>query len=159
MRIGAKAGAALAAVATAALLVGSAAVASAAGEGGTVVGKGTNALFSFDFSVIQRSADPRDAAGDFRAAGVPPSDLLIAPKGPATCVDVRGDTAGFLYPLDEASRPAPLQGQNILITVKDGGPGGQDFIGFLPVGIDPGTCAPNVATLPVTSGDIVVTDN
>lgn len=160
MRNGAKTKAALAAVAMATVMVAGAGLAQADGSGGgTVIGEGTNALFSFEFAVEQHSEDTRDASGDFRAAGVPPSDLLIAPKGPATCVDVRGNTAGFLYPLEEGSRPAPLVGQNILITVVDGGPGGQDAIGFLPTAIDPGSCAPNVATLPLTSGDIVVSEN
>ncbi|MBW0102779.1 hypothetical protein [Pseudonocardia sp. KRD291] len=151
---------ALAALVTAAVMVVGAGAAQADGDGGgTAVGEGSNGLFTFAFSVEQGSEDTRDASGDFEAAGVPPSDLLIAPQGPATCVDVRGNTAGFLYPVNEEGRPAVLKGQNILITVVDGGPGGQDFIGFLPTEIDPGTCAPNAAPLPVLSGDIVVEDS
>lgn len=152
-------GAALAVVTAAAALLSVTGVASAAQDGGgTATGKGTNALFSFEFDVAQNSADPRDAEGYFRAAGVPPSDLLIAPQGPATCVEVRGNTVGFLYPLAEGSRPAALEGSNVLITAVDNGPGHPDAIGFVPVGIDPGGCAPNLATLTSTSGDIVIED-
>lgn len=160
MRIGATAGAALAAMAmAAAILAGSGTSWAAEGEGGTAVGSGTVPGFSFGFDVEQRSADTRDASGSFRALGMPPSDLLIEAQGPAICVDVRDNMVGFLYPLREGSRPEATQGQNILITAVDNGPGETDSLGFLPVGIDPGSCAPNPATLPLTSGDIVVEEN
>lgn len=142
---------------TAALLFSGVAAADGHG-GGTATGSGSTPLFTIDFDVTQHSADPTDAEGYFAAEAIPPAGGLIAPQGPATCVDVRGDKVGFLYPLAEGSRPAALVGQFILITAQDNGPGRQDAVGFLgpaPEAAFPG-CAPNVATLPLTEGDIEV---
>jgi len=123
------------------------------------VGRGATSAFSFDFHVSEGRGGPRDAHGYFRATGTPPSNTFIAVQGPATCVDVQGNRVGFLYPIAPGSRPAAFVGQNVLITAVDNGPGRQGTIGLLPVGIDPGSCAPNASTLPVTSGEVTVHDH
>ncbi|MCD2197088.1 hypothetical protein LQ327_27325 [Actinomycetospora endophytica] len=151
--------------AVAALLVAGAGVGQAApptgpgGTGGTAHGTGTGPGLSFSFDVTEHGADPHAASGYFRAALTPPAGALIAPQGPATCVDVRGDSVGFLYPLADGTRPAAVPLTSILITAHDGGPGRPDSIGFvgpLPTAAFAGRCAPAVAFLPVTSGDVVV---
>lgn len=128
-------------------------------DGGTAHGAGATPLFSFSFDVTEHGANPRAADGYFRATPIPPVDSVLAPQGPATCVDVRGDTVGFLYPLAAGTKPAPVPAASILITARDGGPGHPDSIGFvgpLPTAAFGGQCAPNIPTMPVTSGDVVV---
>lgn len=149
-------------VVAAALILAGTGVAQASpptGSGGTAHGTGTAPGLSFSFDVTEHGADPHAASGYFRAALVQPAGTLIAPQGPATCVDVRGDTVGFLYPLVDGTRPTALPFTSILITAHDGGPGRPDAIGFvgpLPTAAFGGQCAPSLPFLPVTSGDIVV---
>ncbi|HEY2194437.1 MAG TPA: hypothetical protein VGH76_19375 [Actinomycetospora sp.] len=149
-------------VAVLALLLAGAGIAAAAppdGSGGTAHATGTAPGLSFSFDVAEHGADPHAASGYFRAALVQPAGTLIAPQGPATCVDVRGDTVGFLYPLVDGTRPTALPFTSILITAHDGGPGHPDAIGIigpLPTAAFGGRCAPSVPFLPVTSGDVVV---
>ncbi len=150
-------------IATAVLLLAGVGAGTAAADpatgGGTAHGAGTAPGLSFSFDVTEHGADPHAASGSFRAALVEPAGTLIAPQGPTTCVDVRGDTVGFLYPLVDGTRPTALPFTSILITAHDGGPGRPDQIGFvgpLPTAAFGGRCAPSVPFLPVTGGDVVV---
>lgn len=118
-------------------------------------GSGRTALFAFEFDV-HRDSDGK-AHGYFSAKATSPADTLIAPQGPATCAAFDGNKVGFLYPLEDNSKPAALKGQVILITAQDNGPGQTDAIGFLgpaPAAAFP-DCHPNVATMPV-DGNIKV---
>lgn len=153
---------ALAATASAALLAtgafdGSGATASAHEDRGeTATGDGATPLFTFKFHVHRDSAGR--PSGYFTAAGVGPTGALIAPQGPVTCVEFDGNKVGFLYPLEDKTRPALLRdsGTAIMITAQDNGDGRLDSMGFLgplPTSAFPG-CKPNVTTMPVTSGNI-----
>jgi hypothetical protein len=149
-------------VAVAALLLAGTGIASASppvSPGGTAHGTGTAPGLSFSFDVTEHGSDLHSASGYFRATLIQPAGTLIAPQGPATCVDVRGDTVGFLYPLVDGTRPTALPFASILITAHDGGPGHKDSVGFvgpLPTAAFGGKCAPAIPFLPVTSGDVVV---
>jgi hypothetical protein len=152
---------ALAVTASAALLATSAIDGSSAAlahedRGTTATGDGATPLFTFKFHV-HRDSDGRPS-GYFTAAGVGPTGALIAPQGPVTCVEFDGNKVGFLYPLEDKTRPALLRGSGtaIMITAQDNGDGHLDTMGFLgplPTSAFPG-CKPTLTTMPVTSGNI-----
>lgn len=164
-------GAALvAAIATALVLCVTGAANATSGQGGcdygAAVGKGATPLNSFDWNICRTGPGLRDVTGNFKAAGTPPSDILIAPKGPNTCADIQGDTVAFYYPFAEGSMPPPNPGVTGLVVVGvDGGAAGPDRIGFAPVPAGAVDCSVSGPTatgakataLPVTSGDIKVT--
>ena len=79
--------------------------------------------------------------------------------GPVRCLEASGRDATVFYPIQEAQPPLPADIAGVFVSVRDGGAGGQDMAGFLPVPMAAATeCPvdPNVAMLPVTSGDITV---
>jgi hypothetical protein len=129
------------------------------GDGGTATGNGAVPGFSFDFHVHQNGASAtKGIGGYFKAKLIAPAGTLIAPQGPATCVDVQGNRVGFLYPLKKPSRPGTLDGTVIFITAVDGGPGHPDRLGFIgpaPAEAFP-SCHPLFGYLPVTRGHVTV---
>lgn len=130
---------------------------------GEARGDGTAVVNTFTFDLCRTGDAPTDVTGTFEAAGIPPSDVLVAPRGPITCAEIDGNTVSFVYPLGEGSRPAPLANvTEVLITATDGGPGGTDgivFSGPVPIGTFGATCGPLPGLpQPVTAGDITVTD-
>jgi hypothetical protein len=135
-------------IAAASLLV-TAATASAHDRSGHSEGHGRTALYSFDWQV-SRDSDGR-VQGYFTAKATSPADVLVAPQGPATCVDFVGNKVGFLYPIQDNSRPAVAKGQYVLITGEDNGGKGRDRTGF--VGPAPKEffhgCQPDAAPLAV----------
>jgi hypothetical protein len=127
-------------------------------RGASAQGRGSTPFFSFTFRV-HRDGDG-EQGGYFEAKLSQPLGGVIAPRGPATCVDFRGNKVGFVYPLEEGTKPELVadKGLAIMVTAQDNGPGKQDAIGF--VGPAPSAafvgCAPTVAEIPVTSGDIEI---
>jgi hypothetical protein len=127
-------------------------------RGASAQGRGSTPFFSFTFRV-HRDGDGQQG-GYFEAKLSQPLGGVIAPRGPATCVDFRGNKVGFIYPLEEGTKPELVadKGLAIMVTAQDNGPGKQDAIGF--VGPAPTAafvgCAPTVAEIPVTSGDIEI---
>ncbi|MBV9314796.1 MAG: hypothetical protein JO100_13960, partial [Pseudonocardia sp.] len=55
---------------------------------------------------------------------------LIAAEGPVTCLIVRGNRAGFIYPV-KVGKPSFIEDDEIYIAVQDGGPHGPDFVTFV----------------------------
>ena len=86
--------------------------------------------------------------------------LGVRLAGPITCLDVRGDDIGFLYPINY-SNPPGLNGTAILITLVKG-TNKLGFLGPAPAGLFGNTCAPNAApfdytgTLTVSTGPTAV---
>ena len=83
-------------------------------------------------------------------------------EGPVTCLDIRGNRAGLIYPVTSASGPVGqfVKGLAVYITIVDGGPGKPDKMGFVgpaPLG-SLNVCPPLLTFLSSTFGDIVVTD-
>lgn len=151
-------GSILVAAVSATMLLASAGIASAHDESGRSEAHGKTVLASFDWHV---SRDSDGAAhGYFRSKSTSPFDPLIHLQGPATCVDIEGNRVGFLYPIEDSSRPFLIKGQYVLITGEDNGGHGRDKMGFLgpaPKEFFPG-CAPGVAPLSV-DGHIAVHDD
>jgi hypothetical protein len=148
-------GAAFVAVAATATLLVAAGTASAHDGSGQSEAHGKTVINSFDWHV-SRDGDGH-ADGYFKARGTPPSNILVKLAGPATCVDFEGNRVGFLYPIEDHSRPFILKGQYILITGEDNGGHGRDKLGF--VGPAPREffhgCRPGLAPLSV-DGHIAV---
>jgi hypothetical protein len=113
---------------------------------------GTFALASFDWHFHQDSDG--QVHGYFKAVATQPGGLLVAPEGPVTCARFEGNKVGFLYPLEDDTRPALAKGTYILITAEDNGGNGRDKIGF--VGPAPKAafpdCRPGATPFSVTSG-------
>jgi hypothetical protein len=149
-------------VATAGMLIGGAGYGVASADSGhdSVEGDGVFALGKFTFEGRTTSDDPRSATGYFKADPTAPADALLALRGPITCIVVDGNRAGFLYPVQDDSRPALLKSTAVLISLEDGGPGGTDHIGFVgpaPTATFP-NCNPGPTPFDVTSGDVTVHD-
>jgi hypothetical protein len=149
------------------------------GASGTVhvSGSVTTAIGTFTVDASKPAGAPADqASGTFVAEGdvVPVSltgsalggyDLPLlgdAPqyhfRGPVTFLSVDGNRAGLIYPLAQADPPV-LQGQAILITIQDNGPGEADTVGFYgpaPIG-ELDTCPSALPSfLTAQSGDITI---
>jgi hypothetical protein len=112
-------------------------------------------IASFDWHV-SRDSDGRPH-GYFRGKAPYGLGALVSLEGPATCVEIEGNKVGFIYPVQDRSRPFILKGQYILITGEDNGGNGRDKMGFQPTTSSSG-CSPSVDLLPVTSGHIAVHD-
>jgi hypothetical protein len=157
MRTRARIGAGLLAAAVTTLLV-AVGTASAHDGSGHSEARGTTAINSFEWHV-SRNGHGRPE-GYFKAKGTGPSAVLVSLRGPATCVTFEGNKVGFLYPVEDNSRPFLLQGQYIQITGEDNGGHGRDKLGF--VGPAPREffqgCRPGLALLSVT-GHIAVHDH
>lgn len=142
----------LAVACTAAVLVTG--VASAASRGAHATASGSTLVASFTFDVRNDGGRP---SGYFTATPTPPANLLIALQGPATCVDIEGNKVGFIYPIQDGSRPDAIKGMGVLVSAVDNGPGNTDFMGFvgpLPLAAFHG-CAPGLAPLAI-KGDVTV---
>jgi hypothetical protein len=126
----------------------------------SVSGEGKFALGTFDFDGYNDSDDPFDSSGYFKADGASPADAFLQLRGRVTCLEVDGNRAGFLYPIEDDSMPGVLKGQVIKISIEDGGDGSGDHIGF--VGPAPEAafpdCAPGLTPFEVTEGDVEVND-
>lgn len=134
----------------------------------SVVGTATNALGTISVHA-HNTGSGTAATGTFEATG----DVLgIGPLagslgtfhfvGPVTCLDVRGNRAGLIYPITEADGPLAqrAKGQAVYVTIIDKGPDTPTRIGFAgpaPLG-DLTVCPPGLTTMSATSGRIVVTD-
>jgi hypothetical protein len=151
MRIRARIGVVIAVAATVALAVGGG-TAIAQDDSGSSQGHGTFALASFDWH-FQRDSDGH-VSGYFKGTATQPGGVLVAPEGRVTCADFEGNKVGFLYPLEDDTRPSLAKGTYIMITAEDNGGGGRDKIGFVgpaPKEAFPG-CHPGVTPFSVTSG-------
>jgi hypothetical protein len=156
MNTRARIGAAVAtAVATATLLVTTGSASAHDGSGRSEA-HGSSPIADFDWHV-SRDSNGRPH-GYFKGKAPYGADILIFLEGPATCVDIEGNQVGFLYPVEDNSRPFILKGQSILITGVDNGGQGRDRMGFSPIGFF-NDCHPSIAPLPVTSGHIKVEDH
>lgn len=109
-----------------------------------------------------------EADGDIAKLAAPALKLPIGAvgvfhfEGPVTCLDVRGNRAGLIYPVTSASGTVGkfVKGLAVYITIVDGGPGHPDKMGFIgpaPLG-SLKVCPPLVTFLNSTFGDAVVTD-
>jgi hypothetical protein len=148
MRTRARIGAAAVIAAGTALLI-TAGTASAHDRSGHSEAHGKTVIASFDWH-ISRDGDGR-SHGYFTATATEPAGVLVALAGPATCVDVEGNKVGFLYPIEDHSRPFLLRGQYVMVTGVDNGGNGRDRMGFLgpaPEEVFHG-CRPGLAPLAV----------
>jgi hypothetical protein len=124
----------------------------------SVTGDGSFALGDFKFHGQNKSDDQFKSTGDFEAKGPGLAKALIALKGPITCLNVEGNRAGFLYPVEKGSTPFLLEKEVVKISLEDGGD--TDHIGFegpFPAAAFDG-CAPSVTPFPVNSGNVTVHD-
>lgn len=119
-------------------------------------GAGNMGIADIEFDGRNATAEAGSkASGEFVG-----DNAFIRFAGPITCLHVDGNRAGFIYPLDETSEPAAIQGQAIMITVEDKGMG-VDTMGFTP--LPPGAdlesgCEPGAAPIRLMSGDFEVHD-
>lgn len=154
--------AAFAVVSVAAALIAGAGYGTASASGRASI-KGEDvktAIATSNFAARNTGDSDDDVMGDFRGEAAAPLGGFVALAGPITCLHVDGNRAGFLYPVEDDSKPTLLKGQFVLITVEDGGPGASDHMGFTgpgPKSLFP-NCDPQVAPLEVTGGDIEVND-
>lgn len=146
--------AAAAVSAAAATLLVTAGTASAWDGSGSSDGHGTSPIAVFDWHV-KRGANGKPS-GYFKGKAPYGGDILVSLEGPATCVAIEGNRVGFLYPVQDKSRPFFLKGQFILITGEDNGGNGRDKMGFQPGVTSREGCSPSFAPFPVTSGHIEV---
>jgi hypothetical protein len=153
MSIRARIGTAVMAVAATATLLVTTGTANAHDRSGHSHAHGSTPIADFDWHV-SRDSHGR-AHGYFKGKAPDGAALLISLEGPATCVDIEGNKVGFLYPVEDHSRPFLLKGQSILITGVDNGGHGRDKMGFSPIGFFH-DCHPSIAPFPVTSGHIEV---
>lgn len=131
--------------ATTTLLI-TAGTASADDNAGRSEGHGSSPIAIFDWHV-SRDSDGH-AHGYFKGKAPYGGEILVSLEGPATCVDIQDNKVGFLYPVEDKSRPFALKGQYILITGEDNGGNGRDKMGFQPSATT-ADCAPSVAPFPV----------
>lgn len=120
----------------------------------SVRGDGSSALADFRFDGRNDDESGTDASGDFVA-----ENALMRLEGPITCLQVEGNRAGFIYPLEDGTNPEQLEGQAVLIYLEDNGSDG-DKMGFVGPGpiADMTSCAPGPTPVPVDEGDIEVHD-
>lgn len=84
-------------------------------------------------------------------------------QGKLTCLDIRGNRAGFAFQADVGSTPTFI-GQYVTGTVEDNGPGKADKIAVVtPVALPPNTlpvvpsgCAPAATTNNLTQGNVKI---
>ena len=155
MRTRARIVAAFASTAAAALLL-TAGTASADDGSGRSEAHGSTAIASVDWHVSRDGSG--HAKGYFEGVATQPGGALVDLKGPATCVEFDGNKVGFLYPVEDDSRPFLLKGQYVLITGEDNGGHGRDKMGFVgpaPKEFFP-NCRPGLAPLTVDEGHISV---
>ena len=125
-RIGLIAASVAAAAAAVAITTGTA----AAHDGsGISEGHGRFAAAQFDWH-LKRDSDGH-VSGYFKGVATQPGGLLVAPEGPITCARFEGNKVGFLYPLEDNTRPFILKSQYIMIVGEDNGGHGRDKIGFI----------------------------
>jgi hypothetical protein len=110
-----------------------------------------------DFTVDARNAGTTTdtpASGTFDGR-----NAFLHFSGPITCLDVEGNRAGFIYPIDAGSTPEAAVGQSVWVTVEDNGAAG-DKMGFVgPAAIPPnGPCQPLAAPLAITGPGVTVHD-
>jgi hypothetical protein len=151
MGIRARVGVAVGAAVVLLLAVGGG-IATARDGSGSSEGHGTFALASFKWHV-ERDSDGH-VSGYFKAVGTQPAGLLVAPQGRVTCAEFDGNKVGFLYVLEDNTRPILAKGTYILITAEDNGGHGRDKVGFVgpaPREAFPG-CQPSFTPFSVTSG-------
>jgi hypothetical protein len=153
MSIRARIGTAVMAVAATATLLVTTGTANAHDRSGHSHAHGSTPIADFDWHV-SRDSHGR-AHGYFKGKAPDGAALLISLEGPATCVEIEGNKVGFLYPVEDHSRPFLLKGQSLLITGVDNGGHGRDKMGFSPIGFFH-DCHPSIAPFPVTSGHIEV---
>ncbi|SIS00209.1 hypothetical protein [Williamsia sterculiae] len=139
-----------------------------AADGDSVVARGSLRLAP-NFGVLNIDAKASTTAGKTEGsytatvtAGTAPLPLQV--RGPITCLDVTGDTASFVYPIQGSTPdvlPGALRGAvAIQITLTKGGQGQPDRVGvFGPVPRQAlSTCAPRptqfdfVGTLDIHAG-------
>ncbi len=156
MRTRARVVAAFASAAAVAALLLTAGTASARDGSGRSEAHGKTAIASFNWHVSRDGSG--HAKGYFEGVATQPGGALVDLKGPATCVEIAGNKVGFLYPVEDNSRPFILKGQYVLITGEDNGGKGRDKMGFVgpaPKEFFP-NCSPSFAPLSVSEGHISV---
>lgn len=126
------------------------------GGRGSVEGDGSS-FGSFRFHGHNGSDDPFDASGYF--TGISPAGPALARlQGPISCLVVDGNRAGFIYQVADGSNPPVFNGQEVKVSIEDGGDGRTDRIGFglaVPAGTNK-TCTPDQTTSDVNKGGVEV---
>lgn len=114
------------------------------------IGRGTAATgwFSATGSLLPGVVQPADQIGAFHF------------EGPVTCLDIEGNRAGLIYPVQSATGTLAqhAKGFAIYVTIVDNGPGRPTQVGFVgpaPVN-DLHACPPTITFLTGTSGRIVI---
>lgn len=149
-------GVAAASAALALLVVPGASASAAAKDRDSVSGEGSSMIANFKFDGFNQGTTPDTPAGGTWHADNPAVDF----NGPITCLHVDGNRAGFIYPIEEGSTPAPAVGQSVLISIEDNGDSG-DKMGFFgpgPVEMFMDGCAPGPTPFDITSGGVTVHD-
>lgn len=140
----------------AALVPGGSAAAKA--DRDTVSGDGSSAVANFRFDGFNQGTTPDTPSGGAYHADNPAVGIDF--NGPITCLHVEGNRAGFLYPIEDGSKPEAAVGQTVLISIEDNGTRG-DKIGFVgpgPVDQLLDGCAPGPTPFKVAEGGVTVHD-
>lgn len=135
--------------------------ASAASPAETITGNFSYPPFSIQVSAQRAAGAPADAAtgsftGTLSLGGAKVGDF----KGPVTCLDVEGNSAGLFYPV-KSSDPAAIAAVpfGVMVTVTRTPAGKPLGVAFLPVPeTHVSSCAPMKTTFfPITSGTLTFT--
>lgn len=132
--------------------------ASAATTPDVVLGAGTLAAAYGTPSVSVVVAGLRDRAIGTVTVAYPDSGRLL---GAVTCASVADDTAYVVARIVASSDAAFPRGGYVVVGVRDGGQGNQDFLNFSPAMTSEPACAPSPAAtpvLPLASGGFRVWD-
>ncbi|MGQ0466711.1 MAG: hypothetical protein ACT4QG_15470 [Sporichthyaceae bacterium] len=121
-----------------------------------VSGKGVSPIAAFEFSGFNLGTTPdKPAGGQWQA-----TNPLVDFKGPITCLHVDGNRAGFVYPIEQGSKPEAAVGQAVLIFIEDNGDSGDKmgFVGPAPASSFGSDCAPGPTPVAITEGGVTVRD-
>lgn len=129
--------------------------ASAGVDHDSVKGSGNQGIADFTFSAFNDGKTATSAVGAWHA-----QNQVLNFNGPITCLQVQGNRAGFIYPIDDSSKPEAARGKAVLIWVEDNGPTGDKMGFFGPAPLDQLNfgCAPGPTPLAVTGPGITVHD-
>jgi len=121
-----------------------------------VSGKGKSAIAAFEFAGFNLGTSPDKPSGGKWQATNP----LVDFRGPITCLHVEGNRAGFVYPIEEGSKPESAVGQAVLIFIEDNGDSGDKmgFLGPAPASSFANGCAPGPTPVAITEGGVTVQD-
>ena len=129
--------------------------ASAGADRDSVKGSGNQGVADFRFAAFNNGETATSATGAWSA-----ENQFIDFSGPITCLTVEGNRAGFIYPIDDESKPEAARGKAVLIWIEDNGATGDKMGFFGPAPLEELNfgCAPGPTPLDITGPGVTVHD-